>query len=130
MVTGPAPLYAANERLVFDNALTGHARSTQRPSPVRVHTEDLIWVLSTTEPSNVQPVGVVCVATVFVVATRTSRSPATTPAGTTTEAEVVLASVAAAARNATVEAGGAVTVTSSVSVSVAPSSSVTVSVTR
>ena len=61
-----------------------------------------------------------------MVPTSTSWSPACTDAGTTTVADVVLASLPAPARNATAEAGGSVVVTCAVSVSVAPSSSVTV----
>jgi hypothetical protein len=96
---------------------------------VLVHTEDLIWVPSTTLPRNVQPAGVVAVATLFVVPTSTSWSPICTEAGTTTVADVVLASFPAAARNPTDAAGAVVTATLRVSLSVAPSSSVTVRVT-
>ena len=85
---------------------------------------------SAAEPRSVQPLGVVWVARVLVVATRTSWSPACTEAGTTTVANWCWRRSAAEARKAGAGEAASVTVTEAVSVSVAPSSSVTVSVTR
>src|SRR4051812_9010207 len=88
-------------RSVLERALT--ATRTVEPaeaaSAVRVNTEERRFVPSITEGvTRVQPAGVVCVAAVLVEATRTMTSPDCTLLGTTTEAEVVLASLGTPAR--------------------------------